>query len=758
MPPQQSSFSTLAAKFITQQSQVSQAQSATSSDSPLFYSTYTHATHTRRSSLSSGSDRSSVHDDEADEHAGGAKPVESDTAGPGEAGMSQIGYGMGMGATMGMLRGSVDPFKGYGEGSSSSHEASESQEEDEDLVAQGPVESISLLPTTPRNMHKSTSHGRNAGSGKSTHPTPPGWRAHPPSRPSSDSEELRGDSGETDDGVPPSYLFTPHKLDESEESEEEEEEERHGRRGQGQTESMLESLLPQEQLRIRPSLGHVLRLPHAGYTVLFGVMLVVSTILSLYALILTPKSSPLPHLTHTLPLLSLLTFLSLLLPPIHIALLRVAVKPALYGTYFLLPVLVLFASLYSFAGSFWSQSLALRIISPIPLIPLLLALPSLPRRLPSINRSSALLRLSATLLLHHPSALAAIMVGALGGAIGGGIIGGGGVRLVFGGSLPTWVASLPILTTLLAYATLLSLRRIALGNVVGRWYLAAPPRSPPDQHESTREAIVLATGPQFGTAVLGALILSLTRTLVWIVFGIQRLLLIPWLPLPPQLSPASFLVYLLNSLEGYNGKAMLMTGINPSGTGQTGPAGTGGNFWSSVSAVRALERGRGRMYRNYDLTRTLLHLLVLFSSLLAALSAYFYSSDSSDSGTLGSAKWRERKAEDVWAAILAGALCWGLGEFGLGGLGDVTDALWMCFSMDLDAGREPRGDVAGAFEGRQERLAEDVEGQPGRNFRGARYAPAPTRPVPQQQEEHMPGGESVMSGLGGMGMSSGLFD
>ncbi|KZT57184.1 hypothetical protein CALCODRAFT_496485 [Calocera cornea HHB12733] len=654
---------------------------------------------------------------------------------------------------MGMLRGSVDPFRtgAHDNGSSSSRGSEGIEEEDEEDEHLPGQESISLLPTTPR-MLQSSAHPKAATHNKVTHPTPPGWRAHPPSRPSSSSSQSSRSTDEArSDGVPPSYLLTPRKIDESDS-----EEDTRPRQAQ---DSMLESLLPQEQLRIRPSLGHVLRLPHAGYTVVFGVCLIVSTVLSLYALIFTPKSSPLPHLTHTLPLLTLLTFVFLLLPPVHIALLRVAVKPALIGTYFLLPVLVLLASLYSFAGSFWSQSLALRILSPLPLIPLILTLPTLPRRLPSINRSSSLLKLSATLLLHHPSALAAIMVGALGGAIGGGIVGGGGVRLVFGGTLPTWLACLPLLTTLLAYATLLSLRRIALGNIVGRWYLAVPPRSPPDQHESTREAIVLATGPQFGTAVLGALILSLSRTLVWIVYGIQRLITIPWLPLPPQLSPMAFLLYMLGSLEGYNGKAMVLTGINPSGS--SGPAGAGGNFWSHVSDVRALEHGRGRLYRNYDLTRTLLHLLVLFSSVLAALSAYFYSSESGDSGTVGTAKWRERKAEDVWAAVLAGGLCWGLGEFGLGSLSDVADALWMCFSMDLDAGREPRADVAGAFEGRQERLADDVEARaPAQTtFRGAAYEAAPSYAPPETQRvQEMPGGESVMSGLGGMGMSSGLFD
>ncbi|KZO99437.1 hypothetical protein CALVIDRAFT_596035 [Calocera viscosa TUFC12733] len=740
MPPPPSSFSALAAKFITQQSQSHSSQSATSSE-PLFYSTYSHKP--RRGSHSSESDRSSAGGDDADELAGGA--------GPSAPGMSQLG----MGATMGMLRGSVDPFRsqGYDNGSSSSRDSEDLEEEDEHLPGQ---ESISLLPTTPRMAQSTTQHKPAAAQSRVTRPTPPGWRAHPPSRPSSGSSRSSEDT--QSDGVPPSYLLTPRKIDEEEE-EEEEERGAHGRVAGGQ-ESMLESLLPQEQLRIRPSLGHVLRLPHAGYTVLFGLCLIVSTVLSLYALIFTPKSSPLPHLTHTLPLLTLLTFFSLLLPTVHIALLRVAVKPALIGTYFLLPVLVLLASLYSFAGSFWSQSLALRILSPIPLIPLILTLPTLPRRLPSINRSSSLLQLSATLLLHHPSALAAIMVGALGGAVGGGIVGGGGVRLFFGGSLPTWLACLPLLTTLLAYATLLSLRRIALGNIVGRWYLAVPPRSPPDQHESTREAIVLATGAQFGTAVLGALILSLSRTLVWMVYGIQRLITIPWLPLPPNLTPMGFLMYMLGSLEGYNGKAMVLTGINPSG--HSGPAGAGGNFWSTVSDVRALEKGRGRLYRNYDLTRTLLHLLVLLSSLLAALSAYFYSSESGDSGTVGTAKWRERKAEDVWAAVLAGGLCWGLGEFGLGSLSDVADALWMCFSMDLDAGRQPREDVAGAFEGRQERLADDVEARaaPTTTFRGARYEAAPAYAPPPEpvHAQEMPGGESVMSGLGGMGMSSGLFD
>jgi len=179
---------------------------------------------------------------------------------------------------------------------------------------------------------------------------------------------------------------------------------------------------------------------------------------------------------------------------------------------------------------------------------------------------------------------------------------------------------------------------------------------------------------------------------------------------------------------------MILTGISPSGKA----AGTGGIFWATVQDVRALEKGRGRIYRNYDLARTLLTLVVLLSSLLAALSAYFYSSDSGDSGTIGTPKWRERKAEDVWAAVLAGVLCWGLGEFGIGSLGDVADALWMCFAMDLDAGKEPRRDVAAVFEGRLEGLPNDVE------------APA------SASDNTVPGGGA--SNMVASGFASGLFD
>jgi hypothetical protein len=57
-------------------------------------------------------------------------------------------------------------------------------------------------------------------------------------------------------------------------------------------------------------------------------------------------------LTHTIPLITLFTFIAAITSYLIIALLRVAVKPVLMGTSVAVPTIMIIAAAWAFAGSF----------------------------------------------------------------------------------------------------------------------------------------------------------------------------------------------------------------------------------------------------------------------------------------------------------------------------------------------------------------------------------------------------------------------
>lgn len=133
--------------------------------------------------------------------------------------------------------------------------------------------------------------------------------------------------------------------------------------------SLTESLLPRDG-RTRPL--DVFSLPDPRYvprgrrkyndsiwTALWCTALSICFIFSFLILFLTHKPrilprSPLPYLTllHTVPLLTILTFLSAIVAYVHVFLLRIFVKPVMVATSVFIPATLFISAVWAFVGSF----------------------------------------------------------------------------------------------------------------------------------------------------------------------------------------------------------------------------------------------------------------------------------------------------------------------------------------------------------------------------------------------------------------------
>ncbi|KAI0928896.1 hypothetical protein AcW2_004758 [Taiwanofungus camphoratus] len=492
--------------------------------------------------------------------------------------------------------------------------------------------------------------------------------------------------------------------------------------------SLTESLLPRDG-RTRPV--DVFSLPDPRYvtrgrrkyndsvwTALWCTGLSICLFCSILILFLTrrptnPSRVNLPYVTllHTVPLLTIIVFLSALAAYVHVFLLRSFVKPVMVATSVFIPATLFISSVWAFVGSFmwdgnqeptWGETVGLRLFSLVPLVLSLLTarkLLDLPR---DIHTASALLTLTTRLLAANPFLLAlspAVLLAALLASIPfitlafrllligyfshphGSTTGWewhvrGWANWAIAGTLGVWLWSWGVARGLL---------RLTCAGVIGAWYFADPvlPPPPPTSTHTIHAALARAAQPSLGSIVLSALIIACLRLLGLLVTALRAL---PYY-LPPYLRfvsvGASMAVACLENVTGtLSTHALVYAGL------------TGDAFFPSARRSRALtaavERASVVDYRRRFKTEPPLTLLTVAPLTLTfpfALVTYLFVAH-----TLNAPN------QALSAAMFAGCITALVGLFCIGLVKDTADTLYICYCIDKDVGERRRGEVFEAFE------------------------------------------------------------
>ncbi|KAG5642920.1 hypothetical protein DXG03_001871 [Asterophora parasitica] len=429
-----------------------------------------------------------------------------------------------------------------------------------------------------------------------------------------------------------------------------------------------------------------------------------------------PAKSPrvtLPYTTllHTVPMLTILTFLSALVAYTHIFLLRIFVRPVMIATSVFIPATLFISAIWAFVGSFmwdgdteptWGETVGLRLFSLIPLVLCLLTarrLFHLPRE---IHVTSSTLTLTTELLIANPFLLAlspAILLIALLASIPF-------LTLVFrllligyasrpfpGSSAwewhvhgwANWAIAGAVAVWLWTWGVARGILRMTTASVIGAWYFADPDAAPPPQMSThtIHAALVRSTGPSIGTVALSALLLTIIRMLTLLTLFLQRLPL--YIP-----ARAFFLVsgirlavgYLETATTALSKYALVYSGL------------TGDPFMNSARRAKVLTGGAeakvaraGSKGAGGEPPLMLLTIAPLTLTFPFALTTYLFVAH-----TLGAPE------QALGAALLAGGVTALVGLFCVGLVKDTADTLYICYCIDKDVGQRRREEVFTTFE------------------------------------------------------------
>ncbi|KAF5323828.1 hypothetical protein D9611_008294 [Ephemerocybe angulata] len=546
--------------------------------------------------------------------------------------------------------------------------------------------------------------------------SPKGWLAHLAASPSMHRPRTPSPAPSSSDSDPPPELYAPKPKP------------KHKQTPQPRSLSLTESLLPRDG-RTRPL--DVFSLPDPRHTPrgrrkyndsiwtsiwLFGVSVcVVFSIVMLFAAPQPDKKVPrtvLPYVTllHTVPLLTILTFVSAAVAYAHIFLLQIFVRPVMIATSVFIPVTLLISSIWAFIGSFmydgneptWGETVGLRLFSIIPLILAIITARRLLHLPQQIHTTSSTLTLTTHLLMANPFLLALSPVVLLATLIASlpflTLI----FRLLLIGYATSsaksgwewhvrgwanWSITSTVLVWLWSWGVSRGVMRMTTASVIAAWYFADPslPPPPPSSTHTIHSALFRATGPSLGSTVLAALILTVIRMLTLFTIFLQRLPIYLPLRVVGIVMPAiRFLVgYIEGTTTALSKYALVYTGI------------TGDSFMGSARRARALtsavennirsrERGRGI---SKEPPLTLLTISPLTLTFPFALITYIFVAH-----TLNSPN------EALGAAVLAGGVTALVGLFCVGLVKDTADTLYLCYCIDKDVGDRKREEVFIIFE------------------------------------------------------------
>lgn len=423
-------------------------------------------------------------------------------------------------------------------------------------------------------------------------------------------------------------------------------------------------------------------------------------------------SLPYTTLLHTVPLLTILTFLSALVAYVHVFLLRIFVRPVMIATSVFIPATLFISAIWAFVGSFmwdgdqeptWGETVGLRLFSLVPLVLSVITarrLVNLPRE---IHSTSSILDLTTQLLIANPFLLAlspvmllAMLVASIpfitlifrllligyvfepNGTLEGHVQGWANWAIF--GAIGVWLWSWGIAKGML---------RTTCAGVIGAWYFADPdvPIPLPSDTHNIHAALMRAAYPSLGSIVLSALILTGIRLLGLLTLALRWLPLYLPLVLRPWCQPiifgsgmaVSYLESITTSLSKY---ALVYTGL------------TGDPFFVSARRARALtvaiETASAGRYRKKFKTEPPLRILTYAPLTLTfpfALLTYLFVAH-----TLGAPDYA------LGASLLAGGVTALVGLFCVGLVKDVADTLYLCYCIDKDVGERHREEVFTALE------------------------------------------------------------
>ncbi|CAE6448051.1 unnamed protein product [Rhizoctonia solani] len=437
-------------------------------------------------------------------------------------------------------------------------------------------------------------------------------------------------------------------------------------------------------------------------------------------------TTPFSTLTHTIPLLTLVVVLSSVFGYLYLILLRYFVKPVLTATALAAPLALLFAAVWAFGGSFmwdgdgvgetWGETVGLRLFAVLPLIVAVVLAQALYKRYKQLLRGVSAISLSSSLVLDYPPLLGlsvALLVAALVLSIPFlALI----FRLLLVGTFERkgldftwkvkgwawWMAVLVCIVWIWSWAVVRGIMRASVAAVVANWY-HSPPDSPPlplpEATNTTRLALLRASGPALGSICASALILTLSRASTLFLRTLRRIttpavLSRAPIPLPPEakavvigmlvgFGQAEIIAGILGWLARYGGGADVQVLVGVSGE----------NVWGCARRVPALVGVRKlgstkRLGREYRLLSNVQLATAIALGVFASIGAYIFAAHA-----LGDPTYAPLAAALVGAGTTASV------RFCIGIVDDATDALYMCYCLDYEAGATPRKDVKEAFEG-----------------------------------------------------------
>ncbi|CAE6445513.1 unnamed protein product [Rhizoctonia solani] len=437
-------------------------------------------------------------------------------------------------------------------------------------------------------------------------------------------------------------------------------------------------------------------------------------------------TTPFSTLTHTIPLLTLVVVVSSVFGYLYLILLRYFVKPVLTATALAAPIALVFAALWAFGGSFmwdgdgvgetWGETVGLRLFSLLPLIVALFLARALYNLYKQLLRGISAISLSSALVLDYPPLLGlsvALLIAALVLSIPFLAL---MFRLLLVGTFERkgldftwkvkgwawWMAVLVCIVWMWSWAVVRGVMRASVAAVVASWYhspLNTPPPPLPEATETTRLAVLRASGPALGSICASALILTLSRASTLFLRTLRRIttpavLARAPIPLPPEVK--AFVIAMLISFGQAEIIATALGWLARYGAGsdvQVLVGVSGDNVWGCARHVPTLVGTRmssttKRIGREYRLLSNVQLATAIAFGVLASIGAYIFAAHA-----LGDPTYAPLAAALVGAGTTASV------RFCVGIVDDAADALFMCYCLDYEAGVTPRTDVKEAFEG-----------------------------------------------------------
>ncbi|CAE6416172.1 unnamed protein product [Rhizoctonia solani] len=437
-------------------------------------------------------------------------------------------------------------------------------------------------------------------------------------------------------------------------------------------------------------------------------------------------TTPFSTLTHTIPLLTLVVVLSSSFGYLYLVLLRYFVKPVLTATALAAPLALLFAALWAFGGSFmwdgdgvgetWGETVGLRLFSFLPLIISVVLAGALYKRYKKLLRGISAISLSSSLILNYPPLLGlsvALLVAAL-------VLSVPFLALIFRlllvGSFERkgldftwkvkgwawWMAVLVCAVWMWSWAVVRGVLRASVAAVVASWYYSPPVAAPlplPEATDITRLAVLRASGPALGSICASALVLTLSRVSSIFLRTVRRITTPAMLarapiPLPPEakaivismivgFGQAEVIAAILGWLARFGNGEDVQVLVGVSGDGVWGCA----RRVPRLVGVRALGSTK-RLGREYRLLANVQLATAIALGVFASIGGYIFAAHS-----LGDPTYAPLAAALVGAGTTASV------RFCVGIVDDATDALFLCYCSDYEAGATPRKDVKEIFEG-----------------------------------------------------------